>query len=67
VPTTVEQLEKAGVLVVGTPDDVGEQLVALRDEFGVDHVAFNAPGGIVPHDRMLEMIQLFGEQVIPGL
>jgi alkanesulfonate monooxygenase SsuD/methylene tetrahydromethanopterin reductase-like flavin-dependent oxidoreductase (luciferase family) len=67
VPNTVEQLEAAGVLIVGTPDHVGEQLLELRDKFGIEHVAFNAPGGIVENARMLEMIQLFGEEVLPGL
>ncbi|MBL7497984.1 LLM class flavin-dependent oxidoreductase [Frankia sp. CNm7] len=67
VPRTLEQMVAAGALLVGTPDEVGEQLEKLRDETGVEYVIFNAAGGMTEHQRMLDMIQLFGEHVIPAL
>lgn len=67
VPRTVEQLVAAGAALVGTPDEVGEQIERLREEFGVEYLIFNAPGGMVSHERMLSMIQLFGEHVISAI
>jgi len=64
VPRTLEQVVKAGGALVGTPDEVGEQLQRLRDTTGVEYVVFVACGGAVDHARMLETIQLFGEHVI---
>nr|MDT0665757.1 LLM class flavin-dependent oxidoreductase [Micromonospora sp. DSM 115978] len=67
VPRTVEQMVAAGALMVGTPDEVGEQIEKLRDETGVEYLVFTAAGGMTEHQRMLDMIQLFGEHVIPAL
>ena len=65
VPRTLEQVLAAGALLAGTPDEVGEQITRLRDEFGVQYMVFTPGGGAAEHARMLETIQLFGEQVIP--
>ncbi|WP_214106584.1 LLM class flavin-dependent oxidoreductase [Acrocarpospora catenulata] len=65
VPRTLEQLVAAGAMLVGTPDEVGEQVERLRDELGVEYVVFVACGGAVDHGRMLDTIQLFGDHVIP--
>jgi alkanesulfonate monooxygenase SsuD/methylene tetrahydromethanopterin reductase-like flavin-dependent oxidoreductase (luciferase family) len=35
VPRTLEQAAAAGAMLVGTPDEVGEQVVRLREETGV--------------------------------
>lgn len=65
VPRTLEQMVAAGTMLVGTPDEVGEQVQKLRDELGVEYVVFVACGGAVDHGRMLDTIRLFGEHVIP--
>jgi alkanesulfonate monooxygenase SsuD/methylene tetrahydromethanopterin reductase-like flavin-dependent oxidoreductase (luciferase family) len=65
VPRTLEQVIAAKGMLVGTPDEVGEQLQELKETTGVEYVIFGANGGAVDHARMLEMIQLFGEHVIP--
>jgi alkanesulfonate monooxygenase SsuD/methylene tetrahydromethanopterin reductase-like flavin-dependent oxidoreductase (luciferase family) len=67
VPRTLEQAVAAGAMLVGTPDEVGEQVVRLREETGVEYVVFVACGGAVDHARMIETIQLFGEHVIPAM
>ncbi|GAA1011511.1 hypothetical protein Aple_011950 [Acrocarpospora pleiomorpha] len=67
VPRTLEQMVAAGAMLVGTPDEVGEQVERLRDELGVQHFVFMAAGGATEHARMLDTIQLFGEHVIAGV
>lgn len=64
VPRTLAQLVESGAMVVGTPDDVGEQVQRLRDSLGVDYMVFIACAGAIDHPRMLETIQLFGDNVI---
>ncbi|MFI5611932.1 LLM class flavin-dependent oxidoreductase [Amycolatopsis sp. NPDC051903] len=66
VPRTLEQLVEAGMLLVGTPDEVGEQVQRLQDEFGLEYLVFIACAGAVEHRRMLDTIGLFGEHVIPA-
>lgn len=65
VPKTFEQLIDSGFQLVGTPDEVGEQVQKLKDELNVEYIVFIMYGGITEHARMLESIQLFGEEVIP--
>ena len=67
VPRTLEQAVAAGAMLVGTPDEVGEQVARLRDETGVEYVVFVACGGAVEGARMIETIRLFGEHVIPAM
>jgi alkanesulfonate monooxygenase SsuD/methylene tetrahydromethanopterin reductase-like flavin-dependent oxidoreductase (luciferase family) len=65
VPKTFEQMVKSGFQLVGTPDDVGEQIQRLKEELNVEYLIFVMYGGITEHRRMLESIRLFGEKVIP--
>jgi alkanesulfonate monooxygenase SsuD/methylene tetrahydromethanopterin reductase-like flavin-dependent oxidoreductase (luciferase family) len=67
VPRTLEQLVAAGMMLVGTPDEVGEQVQRLRDAFDLEYMVFIACAGSVEHRRMIDTIQLFGENVIPKL
>jgi alkanesulfonate monooxygenase SsuD/methylene tetrahydromethanopterin reductase-like flavin-dependent oxidoreductase (luciferase family) len=67
VPRTLEQMVEAGAMLVGTPDEVGEQIEKLRERTGVEYLVFIAAGGMTEHRRMLDMIELFGEHVIPAL
>jgi alkanesulfonate monooxygenase SsuD/methylene tetrahydromethanopterin reductase-like flavin-dependent oxidoreductase (luciferase family) len=64
VPRTLDQLVESGMMLVGTPDDVGEQVQRLKDDLGVEHIIFVACAGAVDHQRMLDTITLFGENVI---
>jgi probable F420-dependent oxidoreductase len=55
-------------LIVGSPGDCLEQLTMWKEEIRPDYliVRFRQPGG-PPHQRALDMIRQFGEQVIPKL
>jgi alkanesulfonate monooxygenase SsuD/methylene tetrahydromethanopterin reductase-like flavin-dependent oxidoreductase (luciferase family) len=66
VPKTFEQLLESGFQIVGTPDEVGEQIQRLKEELNVEYLISIMYGGITEHERMLESIRLFGEQVIPA-
>ena len=67
MPRTLEQMVAAGAILVGTPDEVGEQIERLRAATGVEYIVFQGMGGLVEHQRMLDTISLFGERVIPAL
>lgn len=58
---TVEDL--SGVLVYGTPEDVVEQVLELRDA-GVEHVAFDFR---LSFPEWEEQMQMLGEEVLPAL
>ena len=65
VPKTFDQMLKSGLQIVGTPDEVGEEIQRLKDTLNVDYMIFIMYAGMTEHKRMLESIQLFGEKVIP--
>lgn len=52
-----------GALLCGSPDEVAEQLKAY-EATGVDQVVFGMPNDL-SHDEALEVIELFGQKVIP--
>lgn len=58
-------LDKYGV--VGDPDRVVERIKTLRDRLGVTDLLLRVQWMGMPHDKALEVIRLFGEQVIPRL
>jgi alkanesulfonate monooxygenase SsuD/methylene tetrahydromethanopterin reductase-like flavin-dependent oxidoreductase (luciferase family) len=65
VPKTFEQMLASGFQIVGTPDEVGEQIRRLKEDLNVEYMIFVMYGGITEQKRMLESIRLFGEHVIP--
>jgi alkanesulfonate monooxygenase SsuD/methylene tetrahydromethanopterin reductase-like flavin-dependent oxidoreductase (luciferase family) len=67
VPRTLDELVSTGAMLLGTPDDVGEQVAGLIGDYGIDHLVFVACAGAVDHDRMLETIVGFGDGVIGRL
>jgi alkanesulfonate monooxygenase SsuD/methylene tetrahydromethanopterin reductase-like flavin-dependent oxidoreductase (luciferase family) len=60
----LDQLIASGSILCGTPDEVGEQLEAYQS-VGTDQVVFGFPPEGATHEENLEMIELFGNQVIP--
>jgi alkanesulfonate monooxygenase SsuD/methylene tetrahydromethanopterin reductase-like flavin-dependent oxidoreductase (luciferase family) len=60
----LDQLIEGGYLLCGTPDEVCEQ-VARYGEVGCDQVVFGLPGEGMTHDEILEMLEVFGDKVIP--
>ncbi len=59
----LDQLIEGGYMMVGNPDEVSEQLEAYKS-VGCDQLVFGIPGDF-HHDEVLEMIELFGDKVIP--
>jgi alkanesulfonate monooxygenase SsuD/methylene tetrahydromethanopterin reductase-like flavin-dependent oxidoreductase (luciferase family) len=55
---------EAGYMLCGTPEEVCEQVVRYQD-VGCDQVVFGLPGEGIEHDEILEMLEVFGDQVIP--
>lgn len=60
----LDHLIAGGYLLCGTPDEVCEQ-VARYQEVGCDQVVFGLPGEGFEHEEVLEMLELFGDKVIP--
>jgi alkanesulfonate monooxygenase SsuD/methylene tetrahydromethanopterin reductase-like flavin-dependent oxidoreductase (luciferase family) len=52
-------------LLAGTPEDVAEQIIRLREATGVEHLMtlMTIPG--VPHEDVMRSIELFGGEVLP--
>jgi alkanesulfonate monooxygenase SsuD/methylene tetrahydromethanopterin reductase-like flavin-dependent oxidoreductase (luciferase family) len=48
----------------GTPSRVAEQVIALRDA-GAHHVLCQLSTGYLPHERIMDSMRRFGEEVIP--
>ena len=53
-------------MIVGTPDGVTDRLLELRAELGIDGILAELnPGGLIPHDRVLNALRLLCEEVMP--
>jgi alkanesulfonate monooxygenase SsuD/methylene tetrahydromethanopterin reductase-like flavin-dependent oxidoreductase (luciferase family) len=59
----IDDLIAGGYILCGTPEEVCEQLQPFVSS-GVDQLVFGTPNDVT-HDEALEMIELFGQQVIP--
>lgn len=67
VEWTDEMLDLAisgGYMLCGNPEEVCEQLEAYQS-VGCDQVVFGVPDEGFAHDEVLEMIEVFGNEVIP--
>ena len=62
-PEIVEQVIKGGYMLVGTPEEICEQLEPFV-KAGIDQLVFGVPND-VGHEEALEMVELFGSKVIP--
>jgi len=60
----LDQIIAAGYMLCGEPDEVCEQ-VAKYQAVGCDQLAFGLPADGMSHEESLEMIELFGDKVIP--
>ncbi len=54
-------------LIVGSPEEVAEQILAYHREFGVEFMNFTVYWPGMDPEVTLETIRLFGEKVIPEL
>jgi alkanesulfonate monooxygenase SsuD/methylene tetrahydromethanopterin reductase-like flavin-dependent oxidoreductase (luciferase family) len=64
-PDMVDWAIDAGYLLCGTPDEVCEQISRGYQEVGVDQLVFGVPGDSISHEETLEVLEVFGKQVIP--
>ncbi|MFB6201047.1 MAG: LLM class flavin-dependent oxidoreductase [Halorhabdus sp.] len=52
--------------VYGTPDQIIEQIEAMRDRFPLDHLALRFHHSGMPKDLVEDQIRLFGQEVLPA-
>jgi alkanesulfonate monooxygenase SsuD/methylene tetrahydromethanopterin reductase-like flavin-dependent oxidoreductase (luciferase family) len=55
-------------VVIGTPDQVTERLLALRDELGISGILAELNcGRAIPHDKVMRSLELLCTEVLPAL
>ena len=54
-----------GHLLIGSPDEVADRIVALHRIFGNDRILIQMAIGAVPHKHVLNAIELLGTRVAP--
>ncbi len=60
----IDGLIEAGYTLCGTPDEVAEQ-ISRWGEVGMDQLCFGLPIEGLYHDEVFEVLELFGDRVIP--
>ncbi len=61
----LDQVIDAGYLLCGNPEEVNEQINRYQ-EVGTDQLVFGIPNEGFEHDEVIEMIEIFGKDVIPN-
>ena len=56
-----------GNLFVGDPQMVIDKILANQEIFGFDRFLLQMAIGVIPHDRMLKAIELYGTKVAPAV
>ncbi len=57
---------RQGSVLIGTPDRVSEQLLALQVDLGLDGIMLETNcGGLIPHDQEKEALRLLCQEVMP--
>lgn len=54
-----------GAMFVGGVENVSKKIIAMMEHLGIQRFMIHLPLGSMPHDRILNAIQLFGEEVAP--
>jgi probable LLM family oxidoreductase len=54
-----------GALFVGSPDTVAAKIVRVTDGLGLDRFDLKYSAGTLPHDQMMNTIELYGTKVVP--
>ena len=62
---TWENLLKSAMLA-GPPELVIEQIQKLREECGIENVITFMDAGGVPHEKIMQSLELFGTRVMPA-
>ena len=70
-PTTRQQFEASrhprGALLVGSPQEIVEKILFQHEIFGHRRFMMQMSLGLMPHDKVLRSIELFGTQVAPAV
>lgn len=70
-PTNRAQFNAArgprGAQFVGSPAEVADKILANYEVFKFDRILVQMAIGIIPHDRMMKAIELFGTEVAPAV
>lgn len=68
-PYTRETFDAArqfdGALYVGDPETVAEKIIFLRKNVGITRFFLHVPVGSMPHEEVMQAIELFGKEVAP--
>jgi alkanesulfonate monooxygenase SsuD/methylene tetrahydromethanopterin reductase-like flavin-dependent oxidoreductase (luciferase family) len=62
-----EELLDKGIIFVGSPESVGQQLVELYDEFAFDELLIISHFGTIKREQSLKTQQLFADHIMPLL
>lgn len=62
---TIEGLREGGIVCVGTPQDAVREIEALHDEMGLQHLICWMRFGGLEHEKVMDSLRLFAEQVMP--
>ena len=53
-------------MIVGTPERVADRLTELREQLGINGILAELnPGGLIPHERVMNALRLLCEEVMP--
>jgi probable LLM family oxidoreductase len=70
-PVTRDHFEREagpdGALCVGSPDTVAEKIAATMKILGLSRFGMKYSHGTLPHETLMQSIELFGTQVAPGV
>jgi alkanesulfonate monooxygenase SsuD/methylene tetrahydromethanopterin reductase-like flavin-dependent oxidoreductase (luciferase family) len=60
-----EDLDRAGRVLLGDPDDLIPRLHAMQDTYGLDLLLMEVAQGRAPPDKVFKALELFGREVLP--
>ena len=56
-----------GALFVGSPDTVAAKIVRAAEGLGLDRFDLKYSAGTLPHELMMQSIELYGSKVVPAV
>lgn len=62
-----EELQTAGIVVVGSPDTVTGRLHEIHQHAPFKHLIIMGQAGSMPHHHVMNSLRLIGQEVIPAL
>jgi len=66
VSISFERMVEARFAIVGTVDQVREQIAELRDDFNPEWFGWYFDQGLMPQAELLDQLRVFTEEIIPG-